>query len=146
MIIRKANIADLPWCAEEGMKFLKFYFPEKEIDTGHIYKKLMDMITNQVLLVADDCGKLTGMIGGVVFPNMWYLEETELTELFWWVSEPCRFGRSSALLLKEFIRYGKEEVGACRIVMSLLSISPVNGDALIKRGFELKESAFVMEV
>ena len=146
MIIRKANIMDLPWIVQEGTKFLKFYFPNKDIDTGFITMQLDTLMRNGTILVSQEQNsELTGMIAGVVTPDMWYPEEKTLAELFWWVTPEKRCGRSSLMLMREFIETGKQ-LGVNYITLSLLTVSPVNQNALIKRGFELKEKAFVMEV
>ena len=144
--VREATIEDLPWMVSEGTKFLNFYFPKQKVDAGHIYIVMYRIVKGGLLLVSEEeDGDRTGFIGGLITKNIYYPEENDLYEMFWWVVDGYRRGRSSLMLLKEFVNRGKE-MGADKIVMTLLSISPVNKDALIKRGFELKESAFVMEV
>ena len=145
MIVRKANVKDLNYCVEEGCKFLKTRWPNKKIDKANVYIKLYYLIHSGILLVADDKGELKGMIGGLVTINIWYGDEIDATELFWWVPEEHRNSRAGVLLLKGFIGAAKEKK-ATTIVLSLLTKSPISDNALIKRGFKLEEKAFIMEV
>ena len=59
MRVRKANILDLQWCVSEGIKFLKFYFPNKEVDEGFIHTQLHALISNGVMIVTENEEEVT---------------------------------------------------------------------------------------
>ena len=146
MIIREATVLDLYTMVEEGKKFLKFIYPEKSIDEGNLYRILNDVILNGVAFVAEKDGKVIGSIGGNILSSLFWPEDIMLHELFWWVNEEHRGSSAALRLMKKFIEYGKGREDVNQIIMSMETISPLSDDAYLKRGFELKEKAFVMEV
>jgi len=146
MKVRRAKVDDLVWCVEQGIDFLKTRWPDKPIDKSILYLKLYSMIHSHILLISEEKdGTRTGMIGALIVESMWYTAEFDLVELFWWVPEEYRNSRAGLILLNEFTNIGKE-LGAKHLVLSLLTISPIDDNALIKRGFHLEEKAFIMEV
>jgi hypothetical protein len=145
MNIRQASVLDLSVLVENGKDFLRFLFPEKTPDELQLYTVLKQVLDTGIVFIAEKDGKFMGAIGGVVQPDMWFSSEINLVELFWWVVPEYRCSSAGLRLMKKFIDYGKSQ-DISKITMSMESISPLNDDAYIKRGFEFKEKAFVMEV
>jgi RimJ/RimL family protein N-acetyltransferase len=146
MKIREATILDISVMAEEGIKFLKFLYPDKQPDIVGLYDKLKYMISEHVVYVAEIDGKFAGAIGGLILPNFWWSRELDLTELFWWVTPEHRGSTAGYRLLQRFIKHGKDDLRIERVIMTRESISPICEDVFTKRGFKLKEQNFVMEV
>lgn len=147
MNIRKATYADIEAMVEEGLNFIRFVAPDKVVNPDDLYLKLVSMVTHKsgVVYVAIEGGRFAGAIGGIIAPNIWFSDELNLTELFWWVPEHFRGSSAGLRLLKRFIEHGREsEVN--RVIMSMEDISPLSDDVFTKRGFKLKEKAFIMEV
>jgi L-amino acid N-acyltransferase YncA len=144
MQIRKATILDFEPVYKLAVEALEYLSPGKEIDEDHIRFITLDMIKNHIVLVAEK-EEIVGILGAVVNSNIFYPKETHLLELVWFVTEEARMTSAAMRLFKEFINLGKE-LNVTRIVMSVESHSPLSDDVYTKRGFELKEKAFVMEV
>jgi RimJ/RimL family protein N-acetyltransferase len=145
MKIRKATREDLWWLLENGMEMLKIIDPNKVPNAVYLNNFVIGLLENGILFVAEKDGKITGMIGGVKHPNIYFPEDIDLTELFWWIPEKYRKTRASYMLMKSFTAYGKQEKVA-RIILSVLSETQLNADALEKRGYKFREAAYVMEV
>lgn len=169
--IYHAEHADLDWLVQECEEFSKFtskdkyeIFPGKELARDGL-KKLID---NQVVFMSkalkpefqaifndlainggtfkpkDDMWIRTGFMAGMITPHYFNPKITVFTELFWWVPIEYRRGRSGLMLFNMYLEYGKEH--ADQIIMTLEQESPVNHSFLTKKGFRLKEQAFLLEV
>lgn len=145
MKIREATILDLGRMTQEGMQFLELVSPERVPDEIHLMEVLRSLIDKGEVLVAEHEGEIAGGIGGIVANNLWFPDEQELVELFWWVAEDFRGSSAGLRLLKGWVDHGKS-LGVKRIVMSDESVSPLSDDVYTKRGFELKQRSFIMEV
>jgi RimJ/RimL family protein N-acetyltransferase len=146
MKIRKANIMDMPYMIREGQEFLSWVYPDKRVDNETLIQRLRMVTTQGVCYVAEINGKQIGAIGGIITPNMWYGLEQDLTELFWWVQKEYRGSSAALRLLKQFILHGKTDPKITNVIMTKENISPISEKVYEKRGFELKESNYVMEV
>lgn len=143
--IRQATINDLAFIQGELVSFIAFY-GSKMFDncahTEHATQRLTELINNHIFYVSELNGVPTGFICGLVTPHFFNPNKTVLTELFWWVKEEFRSGRSGHLLLKKFISYGKN-FDMC--IMTIEDKSPIKPITLEKFGFRLKEMNFVLE-
>ena len=146
MEIREATVLDLGVMSVQGIEFLRFIYPDKHIDESNLFGILHKLVTEGVVFLAVKDGEVTGGIGGTIIPSMFYPEDIQLFEVFWWVTKEHRGSSAALRLMKRFIDEGKARPDIKQIVMSMETISPLSDDAYLKRGFELKEKAFVMEV
>ena len=142
MKVRLATLEDLPWLLEQGKKFADtmgpgFYNEEYLPKFGQV------MITQNIILVAADGDQIFGMLGAAKVPNIFNPDRISLLEVFWWVAEESRGGKAAALLLKEFVKL-KDRLGADDLILSLEADSPIKESSLEKRGFRLREKAYVM--
>lgn len=144
--VRPAATADSPWILVQLRAFDQFFgssrslFPDDE--TANV--ALAALIAGHPFFVAVDANGPVGFIVGVIGPHMLNPTITVLSELFWWVAEEARGSRAGALLLHEFMAFGK--ANADWIIMTLESDSPVHPNTLERRGFRLKERNFLLEV
>lgn len=144
MIIRKATIEDIPWMLDEGKTFLGLISENKNYyNRDHLEKLLVHIVTEGIIFVTEKDENLTGVIGGLKIPNIYNGDLMTLVELFWWVPEDYRKTRAGYLLMKAFEEAGSD---VDSITFSSMDFSPINEDALIKRGFKKRESSFVKEV
>ncbi|MCK5019000.1 MAG: GNAT family N-acetyltransferase [Candidatus Peribacteraceae bacterium] len=144
--LRQATSKDIPWMLDEGKKFLSLMSETKNYyNRDHLSGVLNFILKEGIMYVTEDEGKLVGAIGGMIVPNVFNGDIKDLGELFWWVPEDYRNTRSGYLLMREFTKYG-ENAGVDNVVFSSMEFSPINEDAMTKRGFKKKETAYVMEV
>lgn len=143
--IRAATIKDYDWVLEQSHKFMDFFGSKFNFvpngDRALVFFK--NLIENHLFLIAEDDGVKTGFIAGLVSPNVFNDEITNLTEILWWVDEDYRLGRSGSMLLDAFVDWGRENCDA--INFTLETKSPIKDKTLEKRGFVLKERAFLLE-
>jgi hypothetical protein len=143
--IRCAQSKDLPWIVEELKSFSVFYkskiplFPTEE----YALAGMQSHLDNHVLLVAEDDSGLLGFISGIFSTHIFNPKIKLLNETFWWVAERNRFTRAGLMLLDAFTEIGKKS--ADWTVFTLEHHSPVNDRSLLKRGYEIKETNYLME-
>lgn len=145
-MVRPATTGDIPWLTEQLKLFSDFYdtrIPLFESE-GFVKDSLRKMVLDHVVLVAEKPEGLIGFIGGFLMPHTFNPKITCLTETFWWVAEEHRQSRAGYLLFKAFSNFGEEN--ADWVLCTLEEKSPVNPNALLKRGYTLKERSFMMEV
>lgn len=137
----------MPWLLDQLQTFAECFtsaYPLFPSDMDEARAVLDNLITNHVFLVAEQDGELMGFIAGVLWPHSYNKDILVLNESFWWVSAEHRGTRAGALLLTEFMEWGKRE--ANWVVMTLEDNSPVREESLLKRGFRLKERNYLYEV
>jgi RimJ/RimL family protein N-acetyltransferase len=145
MNIRVATILDVEFIKDIGVRTCLHARPHKQPDEEHLLLQAMYMVENGIIFISNNGEQDTGIICGMINENIWYPDERNLVELFWFVDEEFR-GTSAALrLMRAFINYGKEQ-NVNHVVMSVEAHSPLSDDVYTKRGFQLFEKAFVMEV
>lgn len=105
---------------------------------------LICMMAHHLVLVAERDGALVGFIAGMVTPHPYNAKIRVLSETFWWVTPAARGTRAGAVLLVAFVTWGKANVDW--ITLALETSSPINEDALTKRGFRLFERNYLLEV
>ncbi len=147
MEIKKATEDDLEWLIDELKKFDEFHDTKKSLFAGNGYwhEGLKKIVDKHIAYIAwTDQGERVGLIAGLASPHFFNPDVSTLTELFWWVSKEHRHSRAGLLLLNKFVEVGKQV--ADWVIVPLESNSPVNEKCLTKRGFNLKETSFVLEV
>lgn len=146
MRIRKANSEDIDWLLSELKIFSKVYTTKLSPfgDEAYVRPGILHLIENHLFLIAELASQPVGLIAGYVSPHFFNPKIRTLSEIFWWVSVEHRNSRAGFMLLREFMEWGKKNVDW--ITVALEKKSPVSADALLKRGFELQEHSFLMEV
>lgn len=143
--IRQATEADIPWLLEELLVFSKFYGTKKSLfgNMDHNEKYLTEIVTNHFMLLAEDGENKTGFIAGLILQHPFNPDIKVLQELWWWVPEKYRGGRSAFKLFKDFSEFGDKY---CDMTLfTLEDHSPVSERILTKRGFVRKEITYVKE-
>jgi N-acetylglutamate synthase-like GNAT family acetyltransferase len=147
MRVRQANEGDLDWLLVQLREFDSFaetklsLFPKDEaIARGFLHQ----FVISQPFFVAEGFSGLTGFIAGTLGNHYLNPDIRVLNEVFWWVDPRYRGTSAGARLLECFIGFGR--LKADWIVMALEHKSPVNPRALLKKGFRLQETSYLMEV
>jgi len=160
---------DIPWISQQLKIASDLYSRKKPLYSSDAYVKelLTNMINKQIMFVTKGIKKgmekraefiedadavvggedpyvRTGFLGAVLSPNIGNPDIMMLMVIWWWAEEKYRNGRSGLLLFDELIAFGKER--ADQIIFSLEEESTVNSRILTKRGFRVKETAFMLEV
>lgn len=147
--VRPANSSDIDWLLGQLASFSEMFGTRLSLFGGsEEYKRatLGTLVAEHVVLVVEqaDSEQPVGLMVGTLTPHFFNPKIRVLQELFWWVEPAFRTGRAGALLLKEFLRIGRE--ASDWIIMSLLAASPVKRETLEGLGFIFREQSFVMEV
>lgn len=145
--VRYANAGDIDWMVEQLRAFDKFAAYGRSLieDEVHARIGILGLMQNHVVFLAEDeWGNRMGFIAGYRTQHPFNPRIRMLTECFWWVAESHRRSRAGAILLKEFITYGRRYCDW--VVMSLENVSPVKPGSLERLGFKAKESSFLLEV
>lgn len=137
-MIRTAKREDLPRIVEMGQHFRSEPHYERYLkdDPDCMNRLAIKLIDEQTLLVSEANGRITGMLGFIVYPHFISGEKT-VGEVVWWV-EPEHRGQGIRLLIEMENR--ARVVGAKHLQM----IAPNSAVAhvYIRRGYEFVESTF----
>lgn len=98
----------------------------------------------QPFFIAVQDGQIVGFIAAILAPHIFNPSIRVLTELFWWVKPAYRGSRAGLMLLEAMTAYAKDH--ADMFVMTLEHKSPVRLETLEKRGFELRERNFILDI
>lgn len=144
--VRPALFIDIEWLMEQLRSFDKFAAYGRSLieDESHARLTMLGIIDKHMVFIAENNHKPVGFIAAYKTPHPFNPRIKVLSECFWWVAPEGRKTRAGALLLREFIAYGRRHCDW--ITMSLEDVSPVKPGSLSKLGFKLKESSFLMEV
>lgn len=146
-LTRQAEISDLDFVLVELKKFSDFFKSKHPLfgdDEQYNRQLISNLIEKHLFIIAfhEEHGPV-GFICGLVMPHLFNPKIKCLSEVFWWVRPEYRMSRAGYLLLKEFVKYGKENCDW--VTMTIEDQSPVNPDSLIRLGFKNKEKSFIME-
>lgn len=145
MIVRVAEERDIAWIVQETKDFARFYGSKRMVvDEEYAMKGFAQLMEDHVILVAESGTQLAGFIVGVLIAHPFNPSIRVLSEMLWWVARPFRASRAGYLLLKEYMRIGRER--ADWITMCSIVNSPINEVALERRGFRLMERNYLLEV
>lgn len=144
--IRKATPEDFSAVLPMAEKFYKstdYYNEGMDFDIPSILEYYILMLTSGFVMVADEDGKLVGMMGCLVTPFQLNLNHVMCTEAMWWVDPDYR-GLSIAKDLKLSAEAEAKELGCTKMVMSSLRTSPSIVDQWYENsGYVLTEKAFM---
>jgi len=146
MEIRDAVATDLDWIMAQMEAFADFYGSELKLDSNKEYGRgyVTSLIDSQYVKIASDGPERLGIIAGFKSPHHFNPDITIFSELLWWVPAEHRNTKAGAALLNDFMEYGK--ANADWISFSLEDNTPIDDSFLLRRGFRLKEKAYLMEV
>lgn len=145
--MREGQSLDIDWLIPQLKQFSLFFgsrrslFPSNE---EYARERLADMMQSHFFRVAEQDGAPVGFIAGYVTPHPFNPEIWTLAETFWWVDPIHRQGRAGLLLLNAFVEWGRDHVDL--LTFALEAHSPVNPRTLEKRGLQLQEHNFMLEV
>lgn len=105
---------------------------------------LLGLLSAHPVFVARREGEVIGSIAGLLTPHLFNPAIEVLTEIFWWVKPACRGSRAGLLLLEALTSWGRQHADI--VILSLEHDSPVNPKSLEKRGFQARESNYILEV
>lgn len=144
--IRGAIHEDMDWITSELRDFAKHYGSKHSLfgDEAQVRETFLNLITNNIVIVAENEVEPIGFIAGGKSPHPYNPKIMVLYELFWWIKEKYRRGRASVLLLNAFTDWGKKN--ADWIVMTIESTTPISDRSLLKRGYNIKEKSYILEV
>jgi len=152
IIIKPAEVWNLDWITRQLEAFTRWLGVDKLHETDHWKLGLKAMIENHVFLIAWKRGnpafidelEPVGLIAGTLAPHPFNPLLKLLCESFWWVAPEHRGSRAGLLLLKEFVRIGREK--ADWVTIAIETQSPIKESILLKRGFVLHEKSYLLEV
>lgn len=137
-MIRNAKLEDIPRMVEMGRHFRKGTSYDKFLtDNPECMAKLGEqLIANNGLLVSEEDGQITGMLGFLIYPHF-ISGDITAGEVFWWC-EPTHRG-AGVRLYKEMEKRARE-AGAKNIQM----VAPSWKVAKFykKKGFQLMEMSY----
>ncbi len=141
---------DCEWMLGQLREFDMFIGAKRSLfpDVATATTQMLSLIAEHVVILAYsdvvEPPEPVGFIIGLVGPHYFNPQLTVLTELMWWVDPEWRRSRAGLMLLNTFIAVGKEH--ADWIIVTLEEKSPVNPTTLEKRGFNLWERSYILEV
>jgi hypothetical protein len=144
--IRRGESRDIDWLLEQLKAFSRTFGTSRDLygTDASAREGITNLVVNHLVLLACRGEQRLGFVAGLIAPHMFNKEILVLTELFWWVSEEHRGSRAGLMLLDSFLDYGR---GNCHwVTFSLQDQSPVNDRILLKRGFKMRECAYLQEV
>lgn len=147
--IRRAVASDAGWILGQLRAFAVFFGTKRSLfpsDDEVALAIVHHLIASLEFFIATDNRTLqpAGFIAGALGPHPYNPELRTLTEVFWWVSPERRGSSAGARLLDHFEHVGREK--ADWIIMTLEAKSPVDPATLARRGYQLHERSFLMEV
>lgn len=108
--------------------------------------KLLDLIQNHYLIVAEKDNALIGMIGAQRERDLWIRNCTRMRELFWWVDPQYRKSRLSAELYFRWEQDCARFIQDNQVQQVSLSTQPGSSNInLAKRGWKCVESHWIKE-
>lgn len=145
-VVRKAAHEDISWLVEESRDFAKFFDSKISLyNPEHLRSAVYPvLIDSHLLLVAEVRGERAGFIAGLYTSHFLNPIITTLTEILFWVTPQHRGSRVASMLLNEYTQWGRDH--ADWVTMALETNSQLKEHSLSKRGFHLKEKAYIMEV
>lgn len=144
--VRRATFDDIPDILEMLKEFAVFFDSRYSVypDDEHATQFLTSMVNDHLVLICKHDEKNIGLIAGMILPHIFNPKITTLVETFWWVQKEYRETKAGAMLLNEYIRFGRQNVQW--VIGTIEDNSPVRDETFLKRGFKLKEKSFLMEV
>lgn len=145
-LIRRAVATDISALLLELRQFSRHYatrlslFPEDEEKARAVVKNLVE---KHLFLVSDEGGFVTGFICGFVAEHHFNPDIIILAECLWWVTPGRRFSRVAAELFRAYLEWGQKHCDW--ITMTVEDQTFLKPWTLLKRGFKLKETTYLLE-
>lgn len=126
MLFRLATLADLPGLHRIGRDFANACHLDNiaPYDPESCERLLRWLISDGILVVAEDKGSLCGCGAMAVTPWIWNAAYTQASELFWWVDPPRRGDGVGVELLKALETEAKSRGATIISMVSMTSSMP----------------------
>jgi len=121
-------------------------FQDMPVDVPSILEHYISMLQYGFVLVAEDEGKLVGMLGTLVGPFPFNRNIIVATECMWWVDPEYRSNRIAGALMQAAEEEARS-AGCHKFVMSALGSSPEKVGAYYQsKGYAPYETAYVRSI
>lgn len=146
MITRQAIPEDVPWMLSELERFSVFYGSKHPLfpDAAESETTLRAIIEGDLVLVAEERDEPRGFLAASLTLHPYNSKIRVLSAMLWWVPPEHRGGRAAHALFTAFQSYGRR--CADWIVMTITKDTLINTTTLEKRGYQLREASFLLEV
>lgn len=147
--IRKAITEDKPQIIELIIQFYKESLREYGVrfDLETLYETVQNFIDNQIGIVAEEYGKIIGVIGGMIAPSMFDKSQKIGQESIWYVIPAERKGKTGIKLIKAFEKECIDGGANAIIMIHMNNLYPEILDRLYTmNGFKLMESNYIKGV
>src|SRR3990167_1853767 len=152
--IRRASPKDIDWLMDRLKKLSDFAGSKHVLFESSDYARngMLHLIEKHVVLIAErrdfsrgviDNSDLIGFIGGYLIQHPFNPKLLMLSELFWWVDEDARGSSAGGRLLHSFIEIGKRVTDW--IILGLNVRTPIKAETILRLGFKLHESCYLLE-
>lgn len=147
MKVRDAVKEDIAFIVEEGIHFLEYYPANlmDNLDMGYLYSLVDRLVTEHILLIAEEGERRVGMIAGYVTPHIYNPKIIGVQELFWWVLPEHRSSTAALKLFKAF-EDAAEDAGMAYIHMTSTVYTPTLSKLYQRFGYKPVESSFYKEI
>lgn len=148
-MIRPATVKDLNSVLELLQNFARASalnyseFTAEDVKSAKL--KLLDLILKEYLVVAEDSGKVVGMIGAHREQDPWIKSRVRIRELFWWVEPEYRRSRLSAELFVRWQQDCDRWLKSKKVNQVSLSTQPTTNIDLSTRGWSCIEQHWIKE-
>lgn len=144
--VRSAAECHVPDAVRMGLEFRAQYAPylrENPDAMAHIARFLLQ-VPNALLMAFDDDDHPVGMLGLAVIIHP-LSGDPYASELFWWVDQPFRHGRTGLTLLEEAEKWATA-MGATHIHMAALTTNLKVGSLYLRRGYVVRDQTYEKEL
>lgn len=143
--IRLATVDDVEWMFECCKEFAAFYGSKISLAAKPEYGKqfLTEIVEKHFVRIGTRDGVRAGFIAGLVAPHHFNPDIIQLTELLWWVPPMYRHTGIGMQLFDSFMVFGEDHCDW--VTFTLEDNSPIKDTFLLKRGFRMKERAYIKE-
>lgn len=144
MQVRQATERDVPGIVAMSAKFYETtsYAGWAQFNPDTVHDLASNLAENHVMLVAEDGGKLVGMVGLFVAPFLFNGDITAAYEVVWWV-DPQAQGQGAGKALLGAIEPACAARGCRTVQMVHLASSPPQAAAIYERmGYRHTESSY----
>lgn len=148
--IRPANEGDMDWLVGELREFDRLYKTRKRLfgNEAYVREKMLEVIRGDVCLIAENNEETPpqriGLIAGILRPHFYNPDIRVLSELFWAVAPKFRRTLAASLLMDAFVSIGR--ANADWITFNVARFCPVRKESFVRRGFEVSDQVYLMEV
>lgn len=113
-------------------------------DEDYVRETLIGMIEREYVSIAERDGERLGFVGAYYRRHPFNPKIRVLGEMFWWVTKAHRGSRAAAVLMDEYLAWGR--LNAEWITFGLQTHTQMNEASLLKKGFLRRECNYLIEV